>query len=186
MSILLLSTPAYVLGLLLLLAFAVDIHAFPALGAGSLSDPVDYAKRLVLPAITLAAFWWAYLARLVRASMLEVLGQPYVRTARAYGLPQRMVRYRVALKNALIPVTALTGLMLGYILTGTVFVEVIFERNGLGNLAVSSVGNRDWPVVRGAVLIYAAAFVFGSLLADIGYRYLDPRLRLEERAEVFV
>ena len=185
-SMILLSTPVYVLGLLLLIVFAVRVHALPALGAGELSDPLGYGERLIMPAIALSAFWWAYLARLVRASMLEVLGQPFVRTSRAYGLRERSIRYRVALKNALVPVTALFGLMLGYILAGTVYVEIIFGRVGLGNLAVSAIGNRDWPVVRAAVLIYAIGFILGNLLADLGYRWLDPRLRVEQRGEVFI
>jgi peptide/nickel transport system permease protein len=185
-SVVLLSVPAYVIGLLLLLGFSVKLHALPALGSGSLSDIGGYAERLIMPAVALSAFWWAYLARLVRSSMLEVLGEPFVRTSRAYGLRERAIRYRVALKNALVPVTALTGLMVGYILSGTVFVEVIFERTGLGSLAVSAIGNRDWPVVRAVVLIYAAAFIVGNLGADVAYRFLDPRLRLEEEAEVFI
>jgi peptide/nickel transport system permease protein len=97
-----------------------------------------------------------------------------------------VIRYRVALKNALVPVIALSGLMLGYVLAGTVYVEIIFGRPGLGNLAVSAIGNRDWPVVRAAVLIYAIAFVVGSLLADLAYRWLDPRMRLEQNTEVFL
>jgi peptide/nickel transport system permease protein len=185
-SAVLLSTPAYVIGLLLLLGFAVRLHALPALGSGTLSDIGGYTERLIMPAVALSAFWWAYLARLVRSSMLEVLGEAFVRTSRAYGVRERVIRYRVALKNALVPVTALTGLMVGYILSGTVYVEVIFQRTGLGSLAVSSIGNRDWPVVRAVVLIYAAAFIVGNLVADVAYRFLDPRLRLEERAEVFV
>jgi peptide/nickel transport system permease protein len=139
-----------------------------------------------MPALSLAVFWWAYLARLVRGSMLEVLEQPYVRTGRAYGLAERTLRYRVALRNALVPIVALGGLLIGYILTGTVYAEEIFNRPGLGSLAVSAVGNRDWPVVRGVVLIYAAAFIIGSLLSDLAYRWLDPRMRLDEQAEVFV
>ena len=185
-SAVLLSTPAYVIGLLLLLGFAVRLHVLPALGSGTLNDIGGYAERLIMPAVALSAFWWAYLARLVRSSMLEVLGEAFVRTSRAYGVRERVIRYRVALKNALVPVTALTGLMVGYILSGTVYVEVIFQRTGLGSLAVSSIGNRDWPVVRAVVLIYAAAFIVGNLVADVAYRFLDPRLRLEERAEVFV
>lgn len=185
-SVVLLSAPSYVIGLLLLLAFAIDVHLLTALGSGSLSNLGGYAERLIMPSVALAAFWWAYLARLVRSSMLEVLSDPFVRTSRAYGLKERVIRYRVALKNALVPVTALTGLMVGYILAGTVYVEVIFERTGLGNLAIAAIGNRDWPVVRAAVLIYAAAFIVGNLLADVAYRFLDPRLRLEERAEVFI
>jgi peptide/nickel transport system permease protein len=185
-SVILLSAPVYVVGLLLLLLFAVHLHALPALGAGELSSPLGYLERLIMPAVALAAFWWAYLARLVRASMLGVLGEPYVRTARAYGVNERVIRYRVALKNALVPVVALFGLMLGYVLAGTVYVEVIFNRPGLGNLAVSAIGNRDWPVVRAAVLIYAIAFVVGNLVADVAYRWLDPRLRLEQSTEVFL
>jgi peptide/nickel transport system permease protein len=185
-SVLLLSMPPYVVGLLLLLVLAVDNHFLPALGAGSLSDPGGYLERLVMPALSLAVFWWAYLARLVRGSMLEVLEQPYVRTGRAYGLAERTLRYRVALRNALVPIVALGGLLIGYILTGTVYAEEIFNRPGLGSLGVSAVGNRDWPVVRGVVLIYAAAFIFGSLLSDLAYRWLDPRMRLDEEAEIFV
>jgi peptide/nickel transport system permease protein len=185
-SMILLSTPVYVVGLLLLLLFAVQVHMLPALGAGSLSDFGGYSERLILPAVALSAAWWAYLARLVRASMLEVLDQPFVRTSRAYGVKERVIRYRVVLKNALVPVMALFGLMLGYVLAGTVYVEAIFGRTGLGNLAVSGIGNRDWPVVRACVLIYAVGFILGNLLADVGYRWLDPRMRLEARDEVFI
>ena len=185
-SVVLLSTPPYVIGLLLLLAFAVKTHVLPALGSGSASDIPGYLERLVMPSVALAAFWWAYLARLVRSSMLEVLGEAFVRTSRAYGLKERVIRYRVALKNALVPVTALTGLMVGYILAGTVYAEVIFERTGIGSLAISAIGNRDWPVVRACVVIYAAGFIIGNLVADVAYRFLDPRLRLEEHAEVFI
>jgi peptide/nickel transport system permease protein len=184
-SVLLLSMPSYVVALLLLLWFAVDNHVLPALGAGHPSAPADYLAHLVLPAVSLSVFWWAYLARLVRGSMLEVLGQPYVRTARAYGLTERTTLYRVALKNALVPITALSGLLIGYVLTGTVYAEVIFNRPGIGSLAISAVGNHDWPVVRAIVLIYAAAFILGSLLADLLYQFVDPRMRLDGRASVF-
>jgi peptide/nickel transport system permease protein len=184
-SVLLLSMPAYVVALLLLLWFAVDNHVFPALGAGQPSEPLDYLEHLVLPAVALSVFWWAYLARLVRGSMLEVLGQPYVRTARAYGLTERTTIYRVALKNALVPITALSGLLIGYVLTGTVYAEVIFNRPGIGSLAISAVGNHDWPVVRAIVLIYAVAFILGSLLADLLYQFVDPRMRLDNHSSVF-
>ena len=185
-SMVLLSTPVYVIALVLLIALSVKVRLLPALGAGTLSDPAGYAERLLMPAVALALFWAAYLARLVRSSMLEVLEQDYVRTARAYGLTDRVVHFKVALKNALVPIVALLGLMLGYTLAGTVYVEVIFGRVGLGSLAISAVGNRDWPDVRAVVLIYAVAFVIGNLLADVAYRLLDPRLRMETRAEVFV
>jgi peptide/nickel transport system permease protein len=185
-SMVLLSMPEYVLGLLLLLLLAVRVHLLPTIGAGSLSDFSGYLERLILPAVALAAGWWAYLARLVRASVLETLNQPFVTTARAYGVHERMIRYGVVLKNALVPVLALFGLMFGYILSGTVFIEVIFERNGLGDVAVSALTNRDWPIVRASVLIYALGFIFGNLVADIGYRLLDPRLRVEARGQAFI
>jgi peptide/nickel transport system permease protein len=185
-SMVLLSTPVYVVSLVLLLVFAVRVHWLPALGGGTFSDPLDYVQRLAMPAFALAVYWIAYLARLVRSSMLEVLQQDYVRTSRAYGVTERTINFRVALRNALVPIVALLGLMLGYTLAGTVYVEQIFGRVGLGSLALSAIGNRDWPVVRAVVLIYAVAFVLGSLLADIGYRILDPRLRVEQDAGVFV
>jgi peptide/nickel transport system permease protein len=185
-SMVLLSTPVYVVGLVLLLVFSVRLHWLPALGGGSFSDPLDYLERLVMPAFALAVYWVAYLARLVRSSMLEVLEQDYVRTARAYGVNEQMIHFRVALRNALVPIVALLGLMLGYTLAGTVYVEQIFGRVGLGSVALSGIGNRDWPVVRAVVLIYAVAFVLGSLLADVAYRILDPRLRVDQDAEVFV
>lgn len=186
LSVLLLSAPAYVIGLLLLLLLSIKFHVLPALGSGSLSDLGGYFKLLIMPAVALAAFWWAYLARLVRSSMLEVLGEDFVRTSRAYGLRERVIHYRVALKNALVPVTALAGLMVGYILSGTVYVELIFERTGLGSLALSAISDRDWPVVRAVVLIYGSAFILGNLIADVAYRFLDPRMQLEAKADVFI
>jgi peptide/nickel transport system permease protein len=184
-SMVLLSTPVYVIALILLLMLSIRVRLLPALGGGSFSDPLDYLERLVMPAFAVAVYWIAYLARLVRSSMLEVLEQDYVRTSRAYGVRENVIHYQVALKNALVPVIALLGLMLGYTLAGTVYVEQIFGRVGLGSLAVSAIGNRDWPVVRAVVLIYATAFVIGSLLADVAYRLLDPRLRVERDVEVF-
>jgi peptide/nickel transport system permease protein len=153
---------------------------------GNLPALASALRHLVLPVTALALTRVAVVSRMTRASMLEVLGQPFVRTSRAYGLQERVIRYRVALRNALVPVTALFGLMLGYVLAGTVYAEIIFNRIGLGSVAVSAIGNRDWPVVRAAVLIYAIGFILGNLLADMAYRWLDPRLRLEERREVFI
>ena len=133
-SILFLSGLTFVVGLALLLVFAVRLQWLPALGAGSLSDPIDYLRHLILPAIALAVPWWSYLARLIRASMLEVMGSNYIRAARAFGFRERVVFYRCALKNALVPVVGVFGLMVGYTIAGTVFVEVIFTRPGLGTL----------------------------------------------------
>jgi peptide/nickel transport system permease protein len=182
-STLCLSGYAFVVGLTLLLLFSVKLHWLPATGAGSLSDPVGYARHLILPAIALAVVWWGYVSRLVRASLLEVLGSAYIRTARALGFRERLVFYKYALKNALVPVVGLTGLIVGYTLAGTVFVEIIFTRPGLGSLAVQAVDDRNWPIVRATVLVYAVVFIVANLLADLSYRLIDPRIRVERGAE---
>jgi peptide/nickel transport system permease protein len=183
-SMLLISTLPYVLALGLLLIFAVHWHAFPAIGTGTFSQPGDYLHHLLLPALALAIPWWGYLARLVRASMLEVLGASYIRTAWAFGLRERLVFYKYTLKNALVPVLGLFGMMLGYTLAGTLYVEVIFNRAGLGGLALQAINDRDWPIVRGTVLLYALFFILGNLISDLSYRFLDPRIRVEEGVEV--
>jgi peptide/nickel transport system permease protein len=172
----------YVVGLLLLLLFAVELHWLPAHEAGSLSHPVDYLRHLILPAITLAIPWIGYLPRLVRASMLEVLGSQHIKTARAFGFRERVIFYKYALKNALVPVVALFGLMLGHSVAGTVYAEWIFGRPGLGSLALDAIGTRNWPIIRAAVLFYALFFVLGNLVSDLSYRLLDPRIRVEEGA----
>ena len=116
--------------------------------------------------------------------MLEVLGASYIRTAWAFGLRDRVVFYKYALKNALVPVLGLFGMMLGYSLAGTLYAEVIFNRSGLGSLALQAITDRDWPIVRGTVLLYALFFILGNLISDLSYRFLDPRIRVEEGVEV--
>jgi peptide/nickel transport system permease protein len=171
--------PAYVAGLFLLLLFAVQLGWLPAIGTGELSDPADYARHLILPAVALAITWIGYLARLVRASVLEVMGANYIRTAFAFGLRERVIFYRHALKNAIIPTIAVMGVGLGNLLGGTIFIEVIFTRPGLGRLIFESIGDRNFPIVRGGILVAALLFVFANLLADLSYNYLDPRIQLE-------
>jgi len=182
-SMLLVSGLPYVVALLLLLLFAVQLQWLPASGAGDISDPIDYLRHLILPAIALAIPWWGYLPRFVRASMLEVMSSPYIRTSRALGYRERAIFYKYALKNALVPVVALFGLMLGYAVAGTVYAEVIFSRPGLGSLAVEALTSNNWPVVRAIVLLFALFFVLGNLLSDFSYRLLDPRIRVEEGIE---
>ena len=174
------SLPTYVVGLLLLLLFAVRLGWFPAIGAGELSDPVDYARHLILPVIALAIGWIGYLARLLRASLLEVMNENYIRTARSWGISERIVLYRFALKNALIPTVAVLGVGLGYLMGGAIFVELIFTRDGLGSLAQSAIEDRNFPVVRGTTLVIAVLFIAANMLADLSYRFLDPRIRLED------
>lgn len=178
-SISLITVPAYVAGLFLLLVFAVELDWFPAIGTGDFSDPVDYLKHLALPAVALALTWVGYLARLTRTSMFEVLNQNHIRTAQAFGLPDRRIYYKYALKNAIIPTVAVLGVGLGTLMGGAVFVEIIFTRAGLGSLILDSIQNRNFPIVRGSVLVIAVLFVVANLLADLTYRLLDPRIRVE-------
>lgn len=178
-SVSFITVPSYVVALLLLLIFPVLLGVLPATGVGDLGSPVDYLKHLVLPASALALVWVGYLARVLRSGMLEVLGADYIRAARALGLRERLIAYRYALKNAVIPTVALLGVSLGDLLGGAVFVEVIFTRPGLGSLIVEAIKDRNFPVVRGAVLVVALLFVLANLAADLSYRVLDPRVRVE-------
>ena len=172
--------PSYVAGLFLLLLFAVQLNWSPAIGAGDWANPRDYLRHLVLPLVALAVTWVGYLARLVRASMLEALTADYIRTAFAHGLPKRIIYYQHALKNALIPTVAVLGVGLGNLLGGAVFVEIIFTRPGLGRLIVDAIASRNYPVVRGGVLAAALLFVVANLLADLVIQWLDPRIQFEE------
>lgn len=173
------SIPSYVIGMLLLLLATVWLGWFPAIGTGSLSDPGDYLAHLVLPALSLALIWAGYLARLLRSSMLEVLGENHVRAARAYGVPEWRVYYQLALRNAIPGVVALIGVALGDLMGSAVFIEVIFTRNGLGTLLYNAITERDYPIVRGGVVVIALLFVLANLVADLANRAIDPRVREE-------
>jgi peptide/nickel transport system permease protein len=138
----------------------------------------DAARHLVLPAIALGAYPIGLIARMTRATMLEALGEDYIRTARSYGLGARLITYRLALRNALPPVVTVIGLTLAYSLTGTFFIEIVFGWPGLGTFAVHSILNVDYPAVMGITLFGAAAYVVLNLLADLAQAWLDPRVRL--------
>ena len=146
--------------------------------AGNWTALRDVAWHLVLPAVTLAAYPIGLIARMTRASMLEAIGQDYVRAARAAGIRESLITYRLALKNALIPVTTVVGLTLAYSLTGTFFVEVVFNWPGLGTFAVKGLLNLDYPVVMGITLFGAIAYVAINLAVDLAQSWLDPRTRL--------
>jgi len=163
------SMPVYWLGIMFILLFAVRLNLLPAFGAGSWS-------HLVLPAITLGAFSMARIARLTRSSMLEVLGQEYVRTARAKGLSELRTVLKHGLKNAAIPVVTVIGLDMGTLLGGAVITETIFAWPGVGRLAVQAISYRDYPLVQAAVFVLALIFVLINFLVDILYTYLDPRV----------
>ncbi len=178
-SISFITMPSYVAGLFLLLLFAVHLRMLPAIGLGEDGNWVDYLKHLALPATALAITWIGYLARLVRASLLEVLNETYIRAAKAMGLPRRLVQYKYALKNALIPTVAVLGVGIGNLMGGAVFVEIIFSRPGMGTLIYTAIQTRNYPIVRAGVLIVALLFVFANLLADLACTYLDPRIQLD-------
>ena len=164
--------PNFWLALLLIFAFAVQVHWFPA--AGGLGW-----RTLVLPAVTLGFGSSAVIARLTRASMLEVLAQDYMVTARAKGLRERGVVLRHGLRNALIPVITVIGLQFGALLSGVVIIETVFARQGIGRLAVDAILNKDYPLVQGTILVSATAYVLVNLLVDLLYGFVDPRIRYE-------
>jgi peptide/nickel transport system permease protein len=171
LALLSVSMPSFWLGLMLIFIFALGLGWFPATGQGGL-------ERLVLPAITLGWYAAAIIARLVRSSMLEVLRQEYVITARAKGLRESLVVYRHALRNALIPNVTIVGLQFGTLLGGAVIVETVFARQGLGRLIVGGILQKDFPIVQGAVLVTALVYVLANFLVDIAYATLDPRIRM--------
>jgi ABC-type dipeptide/oligopeptide/nickel transport system permease component len=165
------STPVFWLGIMLILIFSVTIQWFPSSGRGEI-------QHLVLPAITLGMFTMARTARMMRSSMLEVMGQEYMKTAKAKGLSPGIVILKHALKNAAIPVVTIVGMELGTLLGGAVITETIFAWPGVGRLAVQAIYNRDYPVVQAAVFILASIFVLVNLIVDLLYTYLDPRVKL--------
>lgn len=177
-SISFITVPSYVAGLFLLLIFAVRLQVLPAIGLGEGGDLVDYLRHLILPTVALAVTWVGYLARLVRASLLEVMNETYIRAAMAAGISQRLVLYKYALKNALIPTVAILGVGIGKLMGGAVFVEIIFNRPGMGTMIYNAIQARNYPIVRAGVLVVAFLFVLANLLADFTYTYLDPRIEL--------
>jgi ABC-type dipeptide/oligopeptide/nickel transport system permease component len=163
------SMPVYWLGLMMIIVFAIYLHLLPAAGA-------DEPASIVMPAVTLALFSLGLIARMTRSSMLEVLGQDYVRTARAKGAPLRSVVFRHALRNALLPIMTVIGLQFGALLGGAVVTETVFAWPGVGRLLIDSIFFRDYPVVQGLVLMFGTTFVVINLLVDLLYAYVDPRI----------
>jgi ABC-type dipeptide/oligopeptide/nickel transport system permease component len=163
------SMPVYWLGLILIIIFAVQLNWLPAAGA---EEPGSF----ILPSLTLASFSVALVARMTRSSMLEVLGQDYVRTARAKGLLEWRVVYRHALRNAFIPIITAVGLQFGALLGGAVLTETVFGWPGMGQLLVDSIFARDYPMVQGIVLVFSALFILTNFLVDLSYVVIDPRI----------
>jgi len=166
------SMPDFWIGLLLILIFSVRLGWFPATGIG------DW-RHIILPALALGANFAAIIARLVRSSLLEVMRQDYVLTARAKGLRQRTVILRHALRNALIPVVTIMGLQFGNLLGGAVVIETVFARQGFGRLAITAILAKDFPLIQGVVLFGAVIYVVLNILVDLSYAWLDPRIKYE-------
>jgi peptide/nickel transport system permease protein len=173
-----LAAPNFWFGLVLLYVFSFRLGWFPMFGAPDDRWTLETIWGLVLPAITVGTSSAALLARLTRSSMLEVLGQNYVRTARAKGVSETSVVLKHAFRNASLPVITLMGINVAYLIGGSVVIEVVFARPGLGRLLVDSIFNRDYPVVQGAVMLLAILVVAVNLLTDVVYGWLDPRLRI--------
>lgn len=165
------SMPSFIAGALLLTIFAVSLHLLPANGAQK--------NGLILPVVTLALYPRAYITRLTRSSMLDVLGQDYIRTARAKGVPGFKVIFGHALKNSLIPVITYFGPMLAYIVTGSIVVEQIFAVPGIGRAFVNSITGRDYPLIMGTTIILACLIIIMNLVSDLLYKIVDPRIELD-------
>jgi len=166
------STPRFVMGILLLYLFAVVLGWFPIGGYGGLS-------HLVLPALTIGVLGGGWYSRMMRSSMVEVLHQDYIRTARAKGLAPLRVTLRHALRNALIPAITIVGLQFGNLLAGTVVIETVFSRQGLGRLAYTAILAKDFPIVQGVVLVLVVVYVVLNVAVDLSYGLLDPRIRYD-------
>jgi peptide/nickel transport system permease protein len=176
-SVAFIAVPSFVIAIALLLIFSIWLDWLPVLGTGRVDDLWDQARRLILPTAALALGWIGFIARLVRTSMLEVMGEAYIRTSRAYGLATRLITYKYALKNACIPTIAILGLGVGRLLGGAVLVEIVFARPGLGRLIYDAIALRNYPVVQGAVLVVVVLFVAVNLVVDLSYSAIDPRIR---------
>jgi peptide/nickel transport system permease protein len=175
--------PAFWLGMLLILLLAVQYRWFPPSGyVDPLRDPLNSFHHLFLPAVTLGLSFAGRLSLFVKAALLDVLSDDYIRTARAKGLPERLVLTRHAL-NALIPIITVLGIYLGQFLGGAVVIEVVFEWPGLGRLIMGAIGNRDYPIVMGSILSIVVVFVLVNFLVELSYAVVDPRIRLEAEEE---
>lgn len=172
------SMPSFWFGIMLMLLFSLKLGLLPSTGRGD-GTMVGALKALIMPAVTLGTGMMGLVARLTRSSMLEVLGQDYMRTATAKGLASRVVLIRHGLRNALIPVVTVVGVQFASLLGGAVITETIFAWPGIGRLAVTAISRRDYPVIMGTVLVFSVTFVLANLVVDILYTFIDPRIRYD-------
>lgn len=177
LSVGLIAVPSFVVAIYAMLIFAVSLQWLPAIGAGEHGQLGDQLIHLILPSLAVGLGWIGYIGRMVRASMLEVLEASHIKTARAFGLPDRLITYRYALTIAILPTITLLGVGIGQMLSSAVFAEIVFARPGVGKLVYDAILTRNYPLVTGAVLVTTVLFVFINLLADIMIGVLDPRVR---------
>lgn len=177
LSVAVIAVPSFVIAIYSLLVFAVALQWLPAIGAGEPGDVASRVKHLVLPSLAVGLGWVGYIARMVRASMLETLEASHIRTARAFGLTDRRITYSYALRIAILPTITLLGVGIGHMLSSSVFAEIVFARPGIGKLVYEAISVRNYPIVTGAVLVTTVFFVVVNVLADIVIGVLDPRVR---------
>lgn len=174
------STPGFWLGMMMLYLFSVQWGILPSAGfVNPLQNPIEGIRHLIMPSLMLGIIQASYLARMTRSSMLEVMRQDYINTARAKGLPERVVIYKHALKNALIPVVTIVGFQIGGLLGGSVITETIFTIQGIGRLLFWAVMERDYPVVQACAVVIVSVYIFVNFAVDILYMYLNPKMRYE-------
>jgi ABC-type dipeptide/oligopeptide/nickel transport system permease component len=172
------SMPSFWLGLVLIIIFGLELRWLPIRGIGSLENGLwDFVRHLILPAITLGTALAAILTRLTRNAILDVLSEDYIRTAKAKGLKPSPILFKHALRNALLPVVTTAGLQFGALLGGAVIIETIFSWPGMGLLTINAIRQRDLPVIQGAVLVFALCFMIVTLLTDMLYTLINPRIR---------
>lgn len=177
LSVSFIAIPYFVISIYALLIFSVTLRWFPAIGVGAPGNLGDQLHHLVLPAFAVGLSWVGYIARMVRASMLEVLGENHVRTARAFGLSEWRIVLRYALPIAILPTVTILGVGIGHLISSAVFAEIVFSRPGIGTLIFDAVGQRNYPVVMGGVLVTTVLFVISTTIADLVTAALDPRIR---------
>ena len=177
-SVLGFSVPVFVTGYILIQIFSIELRWLPVQGYASPSEGIGaFLSRAVLPCVTLATIYVALIARMTRASLLEVLGEDYVRTARAKGVKEKYVLFRHALRNAAVPIMTIIGTGFALLISGVVVTESVFNIPGIGRLTVDAILARDYPVIQAMILLTSAIYVFVNLLIDISYSFIDPRIR---------
>ena len=177
LSLIGLSFPAFYSAILLILVFALQLGWFPVISSGNLLDPVQRLHHLVLPACNLGLIMVAYVTRATRSSMLDVLREDYMRTAKAKGIPGMVILFRHALRNALIPIITVVGLYIGVLVGNSVLTEIVFNRPGLGKLIIGALNQRDYTMLQGLMVVYSLIIVITNLITDLTYGFSDPRVK---------